>query len=45
MLASLSRSAHSNSPGSFACQFMAIPLRAFFRVSRELAYTMRDFES
>jgi hypothetical protein len=21
---------------------MAIPLRAFFRVSRELAYTMRD---
>ena len=37
LLASLSRSAHSNSPGSFACQFMAIPLRAFFRVSRELA--------
>ena len=37
LLASLRRSAHSNSPGSFACQFMAIPLRAFFNVSRELA--------
>jgi hypothetical protein len=42
LLASLSRSAHSNSPGSLACQFMAIPLSAFFKVSRELAYTMRD---
>ena len=36
LLASFSRSVHSSSPGSLACQFIAMPFSAFFSVSLEL---------